>query len=184
MATNPHGVLLTYADYAQLPDDRNRYEILDGVLAVTPGPSTSHQNAAFNLAAILRGHVLRHQLGKVFIAPFDVLLSQHNVVQPDVLFVSRERLSIVHPANVQGAPDLVVEVLSPSTALNDLNTKRQIYAAHGVANYWVADPALRVITSYVLSGDSYEMAAESGTSPTFSTSPFDDLLISLADIWD
>ena len=109
MATNPHGVLLTYDDYAQLPDDRNRYEILDGVLAVTPGPSTSHQNAAFNLAAILREHVLRHQLGKVFVAPFDVLLSQHNVVQPDVLFVELHLKNMLVQPSFATPPDVSTE---------------------------------------------------------------------------
>src|SRR3712207_5649524 len=131
MATNPHGVLLTYEDYAQIPSDRNRYEILNGVLNVTPAPTTFHQDAVTNLVAILRDYVRRHGLGKVLVAPCDVLLSEHNVVQPDLLFVARERMAIIERANVKGAPDLVVEVLSPSTAMADLHVKRQIYADHG-----------------------------------------------------
>lgn len=184
MAINPHGVLLTYEDYAAIPSDRNRYEILNGVLSVTPAPTTFHQDAAFNLAAILRQHVRRNRLGKVMVAPTDVLLSAHNVVQPDILFVSAERLAIVEPANIKGAPDLVIEVLSPTTAVNDLNVKRQVYAEHGVLHYWIVDPIQRVVTAHTLVGEAFEPVVEASQSERFSAPPFAELMIDLGEVWE
>jgi Uma2 family endonuclease len=184
MATNPHGVLLTYEDYAAIPSDRNRHEILNGVLSVTPAPSTFHQDAVTNLTRLLSDYVRRQGLGKILVAPCDVLLSTHNIVQPDILFVARERLHIVEPANVKGAPDLVIEVLSPSTAVNDLNVKRQVYAEHGVQHYWIVDPNRRSITAHTLVGDVYEPSRESSPNEPFSAPPFSALAIDLAEVWE
>jgi Uma2 family endonuclease len=131
---------LTYEDYCRTPDDE-RWELLNGELvAMAPSPTLAHQRVAFNLAFQLRTFVDRMGIGEVFVAPLDVVLSGTNVVQPDVLFVSNERQHISTPANIRGTPDLVVEVLSPSTTSRDWRTKLDIYNEHGVREYWVADP--------------------------------------------
>jgi len=183
MATKPERVVLTYEDYLSLPDDRNRYEILEGDLEVTPAPSIAHQDAAGNLFVFLRAHVRRHRLGKVLIAPCDVLLSEVNVVQPDLLFVSRQRQDIVLESRVEGAPDLVVEVISPTTARRDREVKRSIYARYGVPNYWLVDPDQGQLVAYVLEDGSYRQPVAASGDESFSAPPFADLAIPVSDIW-
>jgi Uma2 family endonuclease len=130
---------LTYEDYCALPDDGKRYEILDGDLYVSPSPMIPHQRAAAELLRILADHVEARDLGEVFVAPCDVILGEHNIVVPDLLFVSNERKSIVTEKNIKGAPDLLIEILSPSTQLRDIRDKRNIYARCGVEWYWIVD---------------------------------------------
>jgi Uma2 family endonuclease len=130
---------LTYEDYQKTPDDE-RWELLDGELVMAPSPTTTHQEIAGNLFLLLTVFVGQMALGRVFIAPLDVVLSDTSVVQPDVLFISSQREHIIMEDNIQEAPDLVVEVLSPSTASRDWRTKLDLYAQHGVREYWVVDP--------------------------------------------
>ena len=144
---------LTYADYALIPDDGRRHEILDGQHVVSPAPTTVHQRLVLDLAAELHYHARRHRLGEVFVAPFDVILAEHDVVQPDVCFVSAERGHIVDAKNCKGVPDLMVEVLSPKTKRVDLVVKRTSYERAGVAEYWIADPEARTIDVLRLSAD-------------------------------
>jgi Uma2 family endonuclease len=131
---------LTYDDYVLLPHDGSRHEIIDGEHFVTAAPSLSHQRTVLNLAVRLQPFVKTNRLGEVFIAPLAVVLSPHDVVQPDLLFVSTERAGILTEKNVQGAPDLVVEVLSPSTRRLDETLKLERYAELGVREYWIIDP--------------------------------------------
>lgn len=133
-------IRLSYADFRALPDDGKRYELLDGDLYMSPSPVTRHQVIVGNLFAVIREHVLRSGLGRVFIAPYDVVLDEHNVVEPDVIFVSAERAAIVTEKNIQGVPDLLIEVLSPATAERDRRDKRNLYARAGVPWYWIVDP--------------------------------------------
>ncbi|MBI1390593.1 MAG: Uma2 family endonuclease [bacterium] len=108
---------------------------------------------------------VQNRLGKVYLAPFDVVLSPTDVVQPDLLFISESRRSIVTEKNVQGAPDWVVEILSPESARRDLGLKKKLYANHGVREYWVADPSSRTIQVFTLGEQGYELvetAAEGG----------------------
>ena len=135
-------IKLTYEDYAKTPDDE-RYELIDGELLMVPSPNRPHQWTVIHLGTRLIAFVEENDLGEVYFAPFDVVLSDTNVVQPDLVFVSRERLGIITHANIQGAPDLVVEVRSPSTAYRDLTIKRRLYAEHGVKEYWMVDPEAR-----------------------------------------
>ena len=135
---------LTYQDYANTPDDE-RYELIDGVLIMVPAPNIAHQRSHASLGVQMWSFVRQHDLGRVFLAPTDVVLSDTDVVQPDVLFISKERQHIITEANIQGAPDLVVEILSPSTSRNDWREKRDLYAEHGVNEYWVVDTANRVV---------------------------------------
>ncbi len=135
---------LTYADYLKTPDDE-RYELLSGELIMSPSPREIHQYILGRLYLQLGAFIYGRNLGKVYFAPFDVVLSDTDVVQPDLLFVSYERDEIITPDNVQGAPDLVVEILSPATAKRDRTFKPDLYAQHGVQEYWIVDPDARTI---------------------------------------
>jgi len=154
MAANvpPAGeIFVTYDEYAQMPDDGRRYEVLEGMLhMMTPSPTTRHQRVSGNLYFILRDHVAKHDLGEIFDAPLDVVLSSTNVLQPDLIYVSRARAEIVTEKNIAGVPDLVVEIISPETASMDRVTKAQIYARAGVPCYWVVDPDRRTIEEFRL----------------------------------
>ena len=145
MATPTPAIKLTYEDYCNTPDDE-RYELLDGDLLMTPAPRVSHQKAVIKLGARLYYFVEERELGVVLSSPSDVVLSDTDVVQPDLLFVSNERAHIVTEDNIQGAPDLVVEILSPSTADRDLTVKRALYAKHGIQEYWIVDTDARTVT--------------------------------------
>ena len=144
----------TYQDYRTAPEDR-RYELHDGDLLLVPSPVTYHQRILLRLTRILDRFVQSQGIGEVFIAPYDVVLSDYDVVQPDILFVSNERAHIVTPENIRGGPDLVVEVLSPSTAERDLGYKRTLYARHGVGEYWIVDPGARTVEVLKLEGEEY-----------------------------
>lgn len=135
---------LTYQDYVLLPDDGKRYEILDGDLYVTPSPTARHQKVSFNLSLALGQHVRANRLGEVFAAPLDVILADDTIAQPDIMFVSNERFQIVRDW-VHGAPDLVIEILSPGTRERDRTLKRHLYARHGVRELWLVDPKANVI---------------------------------------
>jgi Uma2 family endonuclease len=136
----PVDTRLTYDDYCLLPNNGRRYEIVDGELFVTPSPRRAHQNVVTQLSYYLVEFVRREERGRVYVAPFDVVFSLFDVVEPDILYVSKERASVVTEKNVQGAPDLVVEVLSATTAEIDRTTKLKLYARYGVQEYWMIDP--------------------------------------------
>lgn len=139
-------VIFRYADIKDLPEwpAGPLLEIIRGVLYMVPSPTLLHQEIALILATSLRLHVEKHNLGKVFTGPVDVVLSEENVVVPDVLFVARDRKHILHPKKIGGAPDLVVEILS-SNRKRDLHEKRTLYEKYGVPEYWVVDPQNRVV---------------------------------------
>ena len=141
-------VKFTYEDYRTTPDDQ-RYELLDGDLIMVPAPNVKHQRVQGNLYYHLRLFITEHELGELLLAPCDVVLSDGDVVQPDLLFVSRERAHLLSGGeDVRGAPDLVIEILSPSTADKDRGTKRELYGAHGVAEYWLVDPMAETVSIY------------------------------------
>lgn len=144
--------LYTYEDYMGL-NGQEQYELLEGELFVVPSPSTNHQRVVGRLYTILNTFVYDNGLGEVFTAPTDVVFDNHNIFQPDILYISKERLSIIKKLNIQGAPDLVVEVLSPSTIKRDRFDKRRLYFAHGVKEYWIVDPDNRLIETFT-QGDS------------------------------
>ncbi len=143
MTTKPR-IKLTVADYRDTPEGV-RCQLLDGELILAAAPNNKHQSILLTLAASLRSFVRSNDWGKVWIAPFDVVLSDHDVVQPDLLFVSHSRDAIITAANIQGAPDLAVEVLSPGTEGYDRGYKQELYARHGVREYWLVDPDLETI---------------------------------------
>jgi Uma2 family endonuclease len=165
---NPR-IKFTYVDYVNTPEDK-RYELLDGDLVMTPAPGEIHQRVSILLGWRLVQFVTENHLGRVYVAPFDVVLSDTDVVQPDLLFVSNERAHVITPANVQGAPDLVVEILSPSTAERDLTFKRRLYGRHGVSEYWIVDTTARSVTVLLLRKAGFEVVGEYGAGETL-TSP-------------
>jgi Uma2 family endonuclease len=143
---------LTYADYVALPDDGLRHEIIDGEHYVTPSPVTRHQRISRNLLYLIQSYLEAHPIGEVFCAPFDALLSEFDIVVPDLLYLSRERARFLTEKNLQGPPDLVIEILSPSTRSRDERLKRDLYERVGVQEYWLVDPLRDVILVY--SGES------------------------------
>jgi Uma2 family endonuclease len=134
-------VKLTYDDFVRFPDDGQRHELIEGEHVVTPSPNTRHQRIAGTLHALIWNYLEVHPIGEVFIAPFDVVMSEFNVVEPDVLYLSNERAAAaLTEAHVRGVPELVVEVMSKSTRRRDETAKRALYERMGVTEYWVVDP--------------------------------------------
>ena len=145
MATAQPAFKFTYEDYRTAPPDK-RYELLDGDLLLTPAPNLRHQRLQLRLGTRLAQFIEEQGLGELFFAPCDVVLSDTDVVQPDLLFVSNDRRHLLlGGANVLGAPDLVVEILSPSTAGRDRTLKRALYVKHGVKEYWLVDPVAETV---------------------------------------
>jgi Uma2 family endonuclease len=142
-------IKFTIDDYMTTPEDK-RYELLDGELILAPSPTSRHQRILGELFSVLRQFVSQNGLGSVWLAPLDVVLSIYDAAQPDILFVSNQRSDIITEANIQGAPDLVVEVLSPATAQYDRGYKRILYGRSDVREYWLVDPeaeAVEVLTA-------------------------------------
>ena len=159
----------TYEDYRNTPDDV-RYELLDGELILVPAPNMAHQGISTILLRLIDTLVYLRKLGKVFHAPTDVVFSDTDTVQPDLIFISNERSHIITEQNIRGAPDLAIEILSPSTAGRDRTFKRTLYERHGVKEYWMVDPDARNITVLILGENGYELAGIYGEGQTL-TSP-------------
>jgi Uma2 family endonuclease len=183
VATTRPTLPMTYHEYALLPRDRNRYEVIDGELYVTPSPSVAHQLAVGHLAMLLGTHVDATGLGRVLIAPLDVLLSETTIVQPDALFLSSSKIPSPTVKNIQVAPDLVIEVLSESTAEQDRVHKKRIYARHGIPQYWIVDPENRTLEVFELAGSEYRLAGSFAGDTTATSSLFPGLEIPLARLW-
>lgn len=130
----------TYEDYALLPEGK-KCQLIHGEIIMSPAPSFFHQSLAYNLVLLFANFIENRNLGVLRFAPVDVLLSNREVYQPDIIFISKERLDIIDEQKVNGAPDLVVEILSPATAYYDLTQKRYVYEKNGVKEYWIVDPA-------------------------------------------
>lgn len=160
MTTKAHSVKFTYEDFQLFPDDGKRHEIIDGEHYVTPSPITKHQRVLGNLYRLLSTFLHDRRLGSVFIAPLDVVFSDLDVVEPDLLFVSKERSEIITEKNIRGAPDLLVEILSEGTRKTDEIVKRKLYERFGVREYWIVDPLLDSVKVYRLVENVYERVAE------------------------
>ena len=154
------GVRYSYADYLTFPDDGNRYEIIDGTKYATPAPKPRHQVISGELEFALRTWLEPRGGGLILHAPIDVVLADDTVVQPDILFVVEERRHIVGENALTAAPDLVVEILSPSTRRRDQTLKRERYARAGVREYWIVDPESRRVAVHVLEAGRLERVAE------------------------
>ena len=172
----------TYADYLNTPEGE-RYELLDGELIMSPSPNTLHQSASIYLSHNLVSLILNAGIGYIFAAPFDVVLSNTDVVQPDIMFVSNERAHIITDANIRGAPDLVVEILSPSTAERDRTFKRDLYARHGVKEYWMVDTELRRIYQLMLDADEFRLAGVFGMGDTLVSPTLNGYALNVSDVF-
>jgi Uma2 family endonuclease len=139
---------LTVEDYRCLPEIGPRYQLIEGDLYMAPAPNRYHQDISRNLELILGNYLKSNPIGKLYDAPFDVVLDPHDVFQPDILFVSNQRSSILTEAGAEGAPDFIAEILSPKTARLDLDAKRKTYLRHGVRELWIIDPDQRTILIY------------------------------------
>jgi Uma2 family endonuclease len=173
---------LTYEDYCALPDDGLRYEIIDGFLFSEPSPWLAHQRALSSLLLILHAHVRERGLGEVF-TRLDVILDQRTVVVPDLVFVARERAGIVTERAVEGAPDLITEVLSEGTVRRDRVAKRNAYARHGVRHCWLVDPAEKTLEAFEFIQGTYRFVAAVAEDETFRPGLFPDLVIPLPELW-
>lgn len=182
MATSRTRLKFTYEDYRNSPPDR-RYELLDGELIVVPAPKEPHQRVSMRLSAVLYYKVEAVGMGYVYAAPFDVILSDTDVVQPDLLYVSNERAHIITADNILGAPDLVVEILSPGTAERDRTFKRSLYALHGVREYWLVDPMMHTIEVLRLGENSFEAVGMFGAGETLTSPTLADFRLNLDEVF-
>jgi Uma2 family endonuclease len=169
------GLKLTYDDFVLFPDDGKRHELIDGEHYVTASPNMRHQQISMNLTLMIGSWLEAHPQGRLFYAPFDVVFSKFDVVEPDVLYVSNERSNVLTAPNIQGAPDLVIEIGSPSTRQRDETIKRRLYERSNVLEYWIVDPDIEVVRVYRRSGDSFarptELSREGGDVLTTSLLP-------------
>jgi len=172
----------TYADYLKTPDDE-RYELIEGDLLMTPSPVTRHQRISRKIEFMLEKYVTENDLGEVFYAPFDVCLDDENVVQPDILFISKERLDIIGEKNIQGAPDLVIEIISESTAYRDLVQKKKLYARFGVKEYWIVIPEESSVDLFTLKDDVFVLHKSYSKDDTLQSQLLQKLKIELKKIF-
>ena len=173
---------LTYADYLKTSDDE-RYELLNGELIMSPSPKEIHQDILSILHLQIGAFVRERSLGKVYFSPFDVVLSDTDVVQPDLLFVSNERADIITADNVQGAPDLVVEILSPATAERDRTIKLDLYSQHGVKEYWIVDPDVKTITVLLRGESRFEVSGVYGEGQTLRSPTLAGFSVALEEVF-
>ncbi len=153
----PKKEVWTYEDYLRLADDR-RYELINGRLYEMPAPTPWHQDISRNLEFLMWNFVRDKKLGKVYDAPIDVVLGDRYVLQPDIIFISKERLGIIGEKAIMGPPDLVVEIISPATVRRDTVVKKEIYERFGVREYWIVYSDERAIEVWVLSDEGkYEL---------------------------
>jgi Uma2 family endonuclease len=174
----------TYEDLKLIPPDRNRYEIVDGELFVSPAPRTLHQIIVVNLLTTLNLYVRQHRLGRVFVAPYDVVLAPGTVLEPDVLFVSTSRLHNIGGDNLSGPPDLAVEVISESTKRLDREVKLKQYALYGVSECWLVDPEGESVEVFRLKEEGYELAEHLGFGDTLTSPLFPGLKLAVASLWE
>jgi len=172
----------TYRDYLRLEDDQ-RYEVIEGQLIMVPAPSSFHQWFSHNLEILLTEFVREHKLGYVFDAPIDVILDENNVVQPDLLFIAKERREIIQERGIFGAPDLVVEIVSPSSVHHDYHSKQRLYERFGVQEYWLVDPGNRAVDVLGLSEDGYASVSFASGTGQMTSRVLVGLTIALEDIF-
>lgn len=172
----------TYEDYVNMSDDK-RYELIEGELLMTPSPIPKHQRILRKLEFILEKFVSENNLGEIFFAPCDVYLDDENVIQPDIMFISKERLNIIGEKNIQGAPCLTIEIISESSAYMDMVQKKLLYAKFGVKEYWIVIPEEESIEIYLLKDNIYELYKTYRKNDTLETASLKGLKIELKKIF-
>ena len=185
LSTIPPGkIRLTYDDYLELPDDGKRYEIIDGELHVTPAPTPRHQRISRKVQWELMAALEKKGQGEVFDAPVDVLFDDENLAQPDLIYIPKRRSGIVGEKNIQGAPYLVVEILSPSTRRRDVLVKSALYARFEVPFYWIVDPDIDQIEVFQLQGNAYERIAAASSPQVFEPPGLEGVQLPLKEIFE
>lgn len=176
--------LLTYDDYVTFPDqDGIRKEIIEGELFMSPAPSIKHQLVLKRISQLLDRFVQKNFLGEVVFAPCDVIFSNINVMQPDILFISNENHEILTALNIKGAPDLIIEILSPSTIENDRKYKKLVYEKYGVKEYWIVDSQEEMIEVWALQDDTFQIFHEAKKTDKFKSRLLENLELDLEKIF-
>lgn len=148
----------TYRDYYALNDDK-RYEVIEGELIMTPAPSFKHQEIVSRLFRILSNHVYEKGMGKIVVSPLDVVLNDDIALQPDIVYISNKNTGIIKEAGIFGPPDIVIEILSPTSIYKDIHVKKRIYEKAGIKEYWLVFPDEKVIEIFSIEKGRYELAA-------------------------
>lgn len=177
-------VKFTYSDLLTVPEDTNRYEIFEGELIVSPSPTERHQNALSNLFGILKPFVRNNKLGKIYTVPFDVFFDEETVVEPDILFIFRENLSIIEERCVKGPPDLIIEITSLKTESRDRGYKYRRYAKERVKEYWIVDPEKQFIEIFVLKDSDFELVKRYSGNDLVTSPLLSGLKFNVPEVWE
>jgi len=172
---------LGYEHYVCYPDDGRRHEIIDGDHYVNPAPTTNHQRFSRRIQFQLYDQIEETERGEVFNAPTDLQLTDHDIVQPDLIVIMRERRLIITPTKIKGTPDLIVEVLSPSTKTNDCVLKKELYERRGVPEYWIVDPDEHTVEQFVLRDGSYVF--EGSHAKSIAVATIENVRVDLIKVW-
>jgi len=180
-----------YSDFLLFPDDGKRHELIDGEHILSPSPFTKHQRILVNLCTAIKIFLKNHPIGEIFVAPMDVILSDIDVVEPDLLFIASEQASIITKKHIMGVPDLVVEIISAGSRKTDEIIKRRLYEQYGVKEYWIIDPELESVKVYRMEGGVYvraeELSVENGAASAdggmLTTPLLPELVIPLSEIF-
>ena len=175
--------MITVEEYRAMPEGPPYYQLIDGELIMSPSPNRYHQDISANVFRILDAFVRSHSLGRVYYAPMDVYLSEHDVVQPDVLFVSNANRHLLADDGIHGGPDLVVEVISSSNGPLEKRRKRPLYARHGVKEEWLIDPNLEQIHRYDFTVDVAKPVRIVDSEESFETALLPGLIVAAAEVF-
>jgi Uma2 family endonuclease len=176
-------VKFTYDDYLLLPEG-NLYEIIDGDLNMVPAPLPYHQRVLIRFVMHLEQYTETNNLGKIYAAPIDIILSDADIVQPDIVFISNENMHTIKDENVQGAPDLVVEILSPSSIKRDRELKMKLYSRFGVKEYWIADPDEHTVEDYTFNNQVLTLQQKYEKAESMKSVLLHDLQIPLSTVFE
>ena len=172
----------TYEDYAKLPEGAP-YQLIGGELIMTPAPTPYHQIVSRKIMSLLIQYVEKNNLGEILYSPIDVYFSEEDVFQPDIIFISKERLNIIGETKIEGAPDLIIEILSPSTAYYDLGRKYEVYEKNGVKEYWIVHPERKSIEIYQNQEGQFKLIQMAKEKDTVNSSLFKDFELNLEKIF-
>jgi Uma2 family endonuclease len=184
MSTPRTDARVTYEQYRNLPETGPRYQLIDGELILSPSPNRRHQEIVARIFVAIFNFLKTHRIGEVYIAPLDVILSNWDAPQPDIIYVCEARKSILVPEGISGAPDLCVEVLSPSSRRLDLGKKRALYARHGVKEYWIVDPEKNTVDVYHLDRDPASPVEKLDAGVTLKTDLLPGFSLSLREVFE
>ncbi len=176
-------VKFTYSDLLSAPEDGKRYEIFEGELIVSTSPGEKHQRIVINLVGIFLPYVKSQNPGRIYTAPFDVYFDDETVVEPDIIFISKDRNVIIEEKRINGAPDLIVEILSSGTEARDRGFKFRRYEKEGVKEYWIVDPENRTIEIYTLKKSRYELVKKFEGADIVISPLFKGLEFNIKEVW-